>query len=139
MPQVGVSRYRIDLGVVHPQKPGAFLAGIECDGATYHRSATARDRDKLREEVLRGLGWSILRIWSPDWWYDARTVTDRIHESLRALLEESREKDREVKKAALQLQRDAQVAEDSVPDNPDIGEVNSPLPSRVSGVPGAGR
>ena len=69
-PQVGVSGFRVDLGVVHPDYPGRYLAGVECDGATYHRSATARDRDRLRESVLRGLGWSIVRIWSTDWWID---------------------------------------------------------------------
>ncbi|MDV5224330.1 AAA domain-containing protein, partial [Pseudomonas aeruginosa] len=69
--QVGVSSFRIDLAVVDPDAPGRYLAGVECDGATYHRSATARDRDKLREQVLRGLGWEILRIWSTDWWIDA--------------------------------------------------------------------
>ena len=68
--QVGVSAFRIDLGVVHPDAPGAFLAGVECDGAIYHRSATARDRDKLREQVLGRLGWEILRVWSTDWWID---------------------------------------------------------------------
>lgn len=36
--------------------------------ATYHRAATARDRDKLRQAVLEGLGWRIHRIWSTDWW-----------------------------------------------------------------------
>ncbi|MEY9548414.1 hypothetical protein ABIF67_002479 [Bradyrhizobium japonicum] len=58
-PQVGVSFFRVDLGVVHPDFPGRYLAGVECDGATYHRSATARDRDRLREMVLNGLGWKI--------------------------------------------------------------------------------
>lgn len=100
VPQVGVSNFRIDLGVVHPEKSGAFLAGIECDGATYHSSATARDRDKVREQVLRGLGWSILRVWSPDWWYDANTVTERIDTALRELLEEDRRKDNDIKEAA---------------------------------------
>lgn len=66
--QVGVSSFRIDLGVIDPDAPGRYLAGVECDGATYHRSATARDRDMLREQVLRGLGWEIVRIWSTDWW-----------------------------------------------------------------------
>ena len=61
-PQIGVSGFRIDLGVVDPDASGAFLAGIECDGATYHRGATARDRDRLRQVVLEGLGWRILRI-----------------------------------------------------------------------------
>ncbi|MNS52217.1 hypothetical protein D3C72_849270 [compost metagenome] len=88
--QVGVSAFRIDLGVVDPDVPGRYLAGVECDGATYHRSATARDRDKLREHVLRGLGWEILRIWSTDWWINAVGTADLIHERLNALLTVSR-------------------------------------------------
>jgi hypothetical protein len=63
-PQIGVSFFRIDLGVVHPDHSGRYLAGVECDGASYHRSATARDRDRLREWVLTDLGWTIRRIWS---------------------------------------------------------------------------
>lgn len=65
--QVGCSGFRIDLALVDPKRPGRFLLGIECDGATYHSSATARDRDRLRQEVLESLGWSIVRIWSTDW------------------------------------------------------------------------
>jgi hypothetical protein len=56
-PQVGVSNFRIDLGVIHPAQPGEFLLGVECDGATYHRARSARDRDRLRQEVLENLGW----------------------------------------------------------------------------------
>lgn len=67
-PQVGCSGYRIDLGVIDPERPGRYLLGIECDGANYHRSKTARDRDKLRESILIGLGWIIHRVWSTDWW-----------------------------------------------------------------------
>ena len=89
-PQVGVSRFRIDLGVVDPDAPGRYLAGIECDGATYHRSATARDRDKLREQVLRGLGWKILRIWSTDWWLDRASSLTKVCDRLTALLEARR-------------------------------------------------
>jgi very-short-patch-repair endonuclease len=90
--QIGVSAFRIDLGVVDPDAPGSYLAGIECDGATYHRSATARDRDMIREQMLRGLGWDILRIWSTDWWVDADTVASRIHARLNELLEQKRAK-----------------------------------------------
>ena len=90
--QVGVSAFRIDLGVVDPDAPGRYLCGVECDGATYHRSATARDRDKLRELVLRGLGWEILRIWSTDWWIDAQGTAERIHGRLNDLLAFSRAK-----------------------------------------------
>lgn len=88
--QVGVSAFRVDLAVVHPDAPGAYLTGIECDGATYHRSATARDRDKLREQVLRGLGWEILRIWSTDWWIDPEGTLEKLGGRLQSLLEASR-------------------------------------------------
>ncbi|BAZ02527.1 hypothetical protein NIES37_65400 [Tolypothrix tenuis PCC 7101] len=65
--QVGCSGYRIDLAVVNNNCPGEFLLGIECDGASYHSSPTARDRDRLRQQVLERLGWKIYRIWSTDW------------------------------------------------------------------------
>jgi superfamily I DNA and/or RNA helicase/very-short-patch-repair endonuclease len=65
--QVGCSGYRIDLGVVNSDRPGEFLLGIECDGESYHSSPTARDRDRLRQQVLERLGWKIYRIWSTDW------------------------------------------------------------------------
>jgi very-short-patch-repair endonuclease/RecA/RadA recombinase len=90
VPQVGISGFRIDLGVRHPDLAGAYLAGVECDGATYHSSATARDRDKVREQVLRGLGWNILRVWSTDWWFDAKGCADRLNASLVELLTASR-------------------------------------------------
>ena len=83
--QVGVSGFRIDLGVRHPEHPEVFLAGVECDGATYHSSKSARDRDRLREEVLRGLGWDLLRVWSTDWFDDPDAQTRRLVEKLEEL------------------------------------------------------
>jgi len=65
--QVGCSGYRIDLAIVHPERPGQYALGIECDGASYHSAATARERDRLREQVLVKLGWKLHRIWSTDW------------------------------------------------------------------------
>lgn len=70
VPQVGVSSYFIDIGVKHPKYPLGYICGIECDGATYHSSKSARDRDRLREEVLNRLGWDLYRIWSTDWFRD---------------------------------------------------------------------
>lgn len=109
--QVGVSNFRIDLGVVHPDAPGTFLAGIECDGATYHRSATARDRDKLRESVLRDLGWEILRVWSTDWWVDPRTTLETLQGRLDGLLEASRSK-----RQAEEMKSPLEPEENSTPD-----------------------
>jgi very-short-patch-repair endonuclease len=67
VPQVGASQYRIDMVAQHPRKPGRFVLAIECDGATYHSSYTARDRDRLRQQQLENLGWRFHRIWSTDW------------------------------------------------------------------------
>ncbi len=90
IPQIGVSRFRIDLGVVHPDRPGDYLVGVECDGASYHSAATARDRDKVREAVLKGLGWSLVRVWSTDWWIDRQGALDRLTAALEAELTASR-------------------------------------------------
>ncbi|MDB5869829.1 MAG: hypothetical protein JWP96_2161, partial [Polaromonas sp.] len=86
-PQVGCSGYRLDIGVVDPRAPGRYLAGIECDGATYHSAATSRDRDRLRQHVLESLGWRILRIWSTDWWLNPQGEIDKIGQRLQAILD----------------------------------------------------
>jgi very-short-patch-repair endonuclease len=66
-PQHGASGYRIDFAVEHPDRPGAYVLAIECDGASYHSSPTARDRDRLRQQHLERLDWRFHRIWSGDW------------------------------------------------------------------------
>jgi very-short-patch-repair endonuclease len=81
--QIGVSGYRIDLGVIDPSQPGRFLLGIECDGATYHSFKTARDRDRLRQQVLENLGWKIHRIWSRDWVQNRQREIDRVLTALK--------------------------------------------------------
>jgi len=67
VPQVGEAGFFIDVAVRDPNKPGKFLMAIECDGATYHSSKSARDRDRLKQQILEGLGWNVKRIWSTDW------------------------------------------------------------------------
>ena len=79
-PQVGVAGFRIDLGVRHPDYPHGYLLGIECDGRTYHSALSVRDRDRLREAVLRDLGWDIYRIWSTDWFEDAGRELEKLKE-----------------------------------------------------------
>lgn len=87
-PQVGCSGYRIDIGVVDPRAPGRYLVGIECDGRSYHSGATARDRDRLRQFILEGLGWSIHRIWSTDWWQNQEGEVTKLLARLQALMDE---------------------------------------------------
>lgn len=76
--QVGCSGFRIDMAVKHPSHSGKFAIGIECDGATYHSSRTARERDRLRQTVLEDMGWSIYRIWSTDWIKDQKTEEQKL-------------------------------------------------------------
>lgn len=85
--QIGASRFRIDLGIVDPDMPGRFLAGVECDGATYHSSPSARDRDRVRHAVLERLGWRLLRVWSTDYFIDPAARLDRLDADLRRFLE----------------------------------------------------
>lgn len=84
-PQVGAAGFRIDIGVRHPAYPGMFAIGIECDGYQYHSAPAARDRDRLREQILTGLGWQLHRIWGTAWYRDRATEERR----LRAAIEEA--------------------------------------------------
>jgi very-short-patch-repair endonuclease len=82
--QVGCGGFKIDMAVVDPEAGGRYLLGVECDGATYHSSATARDRDRLRQLVLEGLGWRLCRIWSTDWLRNRQKQVRRVLQELEA-------------------------------------------------------
>lgn len=84
-PQVGVAGFFVDIAVRDPGNPGRYLMGIECDGATYHSAKSARDRDRLRQEVLERLGWRIRRIWSTDWFSNPDGELDPIIRELNQL------------------------------------------------------
>ena len=80
--QVGVAGFFIDLAVVDPGSPGRYMLGIECDGATYHSAPSARDRDRLRQEILEAHGWTLHRVWSTDWFQHETAELDRLLKSL---------------------------------------------------------
>jgi REase_MTES_1575/Protein of unknown function (DUF3320) len=88
---MGVSKFSIDLGVIYPEAPGKILAGVECDGATYHSSPSARDRDRIRHIILERLGWQLFRILSTDWFIDPEARLQKINLDLLALLEKDRQ------------------------------------------------
>jgi very-short-patch-repair endonuclease len=80
--QVGSAGFFIDLAVIDAERPGRYLLGIECDGASYHSARSARDRDRLRQQVLEGLGWRIHRIWSTDYFRDPDRELKRVVEAI---------------------------------------------------------
>jgi very-short-patch-repair endonuclease len=77
-PGVGVAGYRVDFGVLDDAVPGRYVCGIECDGPSYRKAETARDRDRLRREVLEARGWTIHRVWSTDWFKDREGEVERL-------------------------------------------------------------
>ena len=81
--QIGCAGYRLDLAVPDPGHPGRYVLGIECDGASYHSSHVARDRDRLRQQVLEGLGWIIYRVWSTDWYLHPKESKEKLLETVK--------------------------------------------------------
>jgi hypothetical protein len=93
--------------VRHPDHAGAWLAGVECDGARYHSSATARDRDRVRQAVLEGLGWKILRIWSTEWFRAPQATLEGVDRQLHELLEKDRSRREEEERSQASAGEDA--------------------------------
>lgn len=75
---IGCSGYRIDIGVVNPEKPSEYILGILTDGKTYRAAKTAKDREVVQTDVLKMLGWNIYKLWSPDWWDNPQKVIQDI-------------------------------------------------------------
>lgn len=85
--EVGVSGYRIDIGIKHESFEQYILA-VETDGATYHSSKYARDRDYNRQKILEGHGWVFHRIWSTDWIRDPVAESKKLHIAMSNRLKE---------------------------------------------------
>jgi very-short-patch-repair endonuclease len=85
-PQVGMAGFFIDLGVLDPREPDRYLMGVECDGAAYHSSRYARDRDRLRQMILEKRGWKLHRIWSSDWLYRRDREVAKLKDAIEAAL-----------------------------------------------------
>ena len=82
--QVGSAGYRLDIGVKHKDYPDVYMLGVECDGYMYHSSAVARDRDRIRQEILEGLGWTFHRIWGTRWYRYNENEKIKLKEALEA-------------------------------------------------------
>jgi very-short-patch-repair endonuclease len=92
VPQVGVAGYFVDIGVRHQDWPHGYILGVECDGASYHSAKSARDRDRLRQEVLERLGWHFHRIWSTDWFNNPRREAERMRDVIAARMQVLKER-----------------------------------------------
>ena len=79
--RVGCAGFRVDVAVVDPAGPGRYVLAVECDGPKYHQATMARDRDRLRQQMLEQLGWSVHRVWSTDWYRDRDATIARLLEA----------------------------------------------------------
>lgn len=114
VPQLGVTNFFLDIAIRDPGATSDFVAAIECDGASYHSSKSARDRDRLRQEILENLGWKIIRIWSTDWFRDPSGELLRVATELKGLISAS-----ELQRASgrSQLKPEVQASPKAIPSN----------------------
>ena len=132
LPQWGASKYRIDMVALHPKKPGRFVLAIECDGATYHAAPTARDRDRLRQQHLEGLGWRFHRIWSTDWFTHREQEIARALVAYQAAVTLSNQDDRAATKPAKTKKTrksPALLPTETLPSTPQPTKVRGPRPN----------
>lgn len=134
-PRVGTAGHRVDIGVRHPEFPGTYVLGIQCDGATYYSCNSARDRDRLREEVLAGLGWQLHRIWGSDWYRGGPAAALQLREAIELAVARA-----PISHVGPANPTTSLVAEDMAEGAPDIdvgGRLANPLASSVPAKPGA--
>jgi hypothetical protein len=106
--------------VVDPENTGRYLLGIGCDGPYYRNARSARDRERLRAEVLARLGWRLHRVWSPDWFRDPGGELRRVLEALEQAKAEAWEEDRkeQTQGTAFNIAREEEEAEEAEPVTP---------------------
>jgi superfamily I DNA and/or RNA helicase len=101
---IGCAGFRVDLAIVDDENPGKYILGITTDGKMYASSKVARDRDRLREQVLTGLGWKLYHLWSTDWYRNRdlgrKKLLDFVEKSIRETREEEKRKSEEEKRRA---------------------------------------
>ena len=98
--RIGASGHRVDVGVVDPRDPAHFILGVESDGDSYLALPSARDRDRLHQSVLEGLGWELERVWSLDWMTHADREVERIHRRLQTILKPEAEVSRRARRGS---------------------------------------
>lgn len=110
--QIGCAGFRVDLAIVDDENPGKYILGITTDGKMYASSKVAGDRDRLREQVLKGLGWKLYHLWSTDWYRNRDLGRKRLLEAVEVAIRETREEEKrkseEAKKLAEKRKKEAE-------------------------------
>ena len=137
--QVGCGAYKVDLAIVDPNDPDRYAIAIEHDGASYASAPAARDRDRLRAQVLGQLGWRMHRIWSLDWWADPEREIQRAHGAIVTAVAASRQRrvpSPLVRTASQRYTRDPSATGLAVPGVGSAANARTPSPRRGRGTTG---
>ena len=139
---IGCAGFRVDLAIVDDENPGKYILGITTDGKMYASSKVARDRDRLREQVLTGLGWKLYHLWSTDWYRNRdlgrKKLLEFVEKSIRETREEEKRKSEEEKRLAekrrleaekkaeeLRIAREKEEAERKAKEEAENDEINA--------------
>lgn len=79
---IGRSGFKVDIAIADKNNETDYALGILLDGRGYHDTQTTRDREIVQPDVLRTLGWKIMRLWSVDWLTAPDRVISRIETCL---------------------------------------------------------
>ena len=129
--QYGVSGYRIDFALAHPDRPGQFVLAVEADGDSYHNLPTVRDRDRLRQSVLEDKGWNFHRLSSTAWTRNRQNELDKIEQAWRQAVE-AVDRQPQVSAQPEEPQMEAEERAQTIDSPPQRTEPRPLLPSRNS-------
>ena len=74
---LGDKNSRISLAV-YDKDSDSYLVGVELDRDAFAASSSCIERDVCKPRFLEARGWSILRVWSRDWWASPTKVIKAI-------------------------------------------------------------
>lgn len=69
----------IDLAI-YDKELGRYTLGIECDGGAYKELDSCIDRERIRRNVLKSLGWRLYHVYSPEFYRNTKNELEKILE-----------------------------------------------------------
>ena len=117
--RVGCAGYRIDLAIIDPNNNDEYILAIECDGTSYNNNASARERDRIRQNILEGLGWNYYRIWSTDWYHNRQNARQNLTQKIRQVIKDKENEHvrtlNEIDEEEVSSGNEEKVKEESIP------------------------
>ena len=75
--QLGNKNSRISLAV-YDEQTDKYLVGVELDTDAFASGAPLLERDVYKPKFIQSRGWTVMRVWSRDWWISPAKVIKSI-------------------------------------------------------------